>query len=98
CVALSPQHDGDIVMGVGEVVLPVGISRVGPDETLSDGVCGLMAVERGCEIALSPQHTANSDVGVGEVALPAGISRIGLDHVLPAPERGLMAGESAAEQ
>ena len=30
-IALSPQHTANIVVGGGEVVLPVGISRVGPD-------------------------------------------------------------------
>ena len=53
-VALSPQHEANIVIRVGEVVLPAGIAGVAADEALPDRLCSLIAVERGREVTLSP--------------------------------------------
>ena len=63
-------------MGDGEVVLPAGIARIGPDEALPDLLRSLMVVKRGREVALSPICDTKDVMGDGKFALPARISRI----------------------
>ena len=53
-VALRAQHEANIVIRVGEVVLPAGIARITRDEALPDRLRSPIAVERGREVALSP--------------------------------------------
>jgi hypothetical protein len=78
-VALSPQYAADVVIRIGRVILPAGISGIDFDETLPNRLRSLMAVERRREVALIPQHEADIVIGVGEVVLPAGIARMGVE-------------------
>ena len=75
------QHVADLVVGDGEIALPVGIAGVGLGQAVGDGEAVPVGFQRLGEIALRRQHVADLLVGDGEIALPAGIGGVGLGQV-----------------
>ena len=68
-VPLGVQRIADLPLCARQVALPVGISRVDSGEMLSDGVRGLVVVERHGEAALRQEHVSDLVVRDGQIAL-----------------------------
>ena len=72
------EHVGDLLIGDGEVVLPMGIVGVGLGEPLADGEASAVGLKCLGEIALPHKRIAQPVIRDGKLGLPAGIVGIGL--------------------
>ncbi len=96
-VVLRQAHVADPFVADREVVLPLGVVRIGFDQAVGDGTAGLIKSERAREVVLRPAHVADPLIADREVVLPLGIVWFALCQALGDGVPGLVGGKRACE-